>query len=69
MTDRTLSRIKIDQTISDLWEQRDKTLNNDPDAPRLPPEMWENAIVGKYQPRKRTVKPSDAPDHKPPANP
>jgi len=47
-------RLKIDQTIRDLWEQRDKSLDNDPDAPQLPPEMWDNAIIGKYYNPKKT---------------
>jgi uncharacterized protein (DUF4415 family) len=28
--------------------------NADPDAPVLPPEMWENAIIGKYYRPKKT---------------
>jgi uncharacterized protein (DUF4415 family) len=47
-------RIKISQETRDLWEQRDKSLDNDPDAPQLPPEMWDNAIIGKYYRPKKT---------------
>jgi uncharacterized protein (DUF4415 family) len=38
----------MSQKTRQLYEQRDKGLDEDPDAPTLPPEMWENAIVGKY---------------------
>ena len=34
--------------------QRDWSLNNDPDAPTLPPDMWDNAIIGKYYRPKKT---------------
>jgi uncharacterized protein (DUF4415 family) len=48
MKDSTVKRIEIDQTIRDLWEQRDRGLDDDPDAPQLPPEMWEGATVGSF---------------------
>jgi len=54
MNDGTVRRLKIGQTTRDLWEQRDKSLDNDPDAPQLPPEMWDNAIIGKYYRPKKT---------------
>ncbi len=41
-------RVKITQKTRGLYEQRDQSLDDDPDAPTLPPEMWEHAIVGKY---------------------
>lgn len=46
-TPRT-SRIKITPEIRQAYEQRDKRLDNDPDAPTLPPEYWAKATVGKY---------------------
>ena len=42
------SRIKITDEIRKAYDERDRSLDNDPDAPVLPPEMWENAIIGKY---------------------
>lgn len=52
-----LKRIKISAQTRELYEKRDKSLDNaDPDAPVLPPEMWENAVVAKYyRPRKTAV--------------
>lgn len=41
-------RLKISSRARELYDQRDKSLDNDPDAPVLPPEMWDNALVGKY---------------------
>ncbi len=26
----------------------DRALDNDPDAPQLPPDYWANAVIGKY---------------------
>ena len=49
-------RLKITDQIRKAYEQRDKSLDNDPDAPALPPEMWENAVIGKfYRPIKTQV--------------
>ena len=53
---RRTSRIKITDEIRKAYAERDRSLDNDPDAPVLPPEMWENAVVGKYyRPRKTAV--------------
>jgi uncharacterized protein (DUF4415 family) len=46
--DNSVRRIKIDQTVREACEKRDRSLDNDPDAPVLAPEMWDNAIIGKY---------------------
>lgn len=49
-------RLKISQRTRELYKQRDRSLDNDPDCPTLPPEMWENAIIGKYyRPRKTQI--------------
>ena len=40
-------RVKISDRTRALYEQRDKRLDYS-DAPTLPPEMWEHAVVGKY---------------------
>ena len=36
--------IKITDEIRELYEQRNKELDNDPDCRPLPPEMWANAM-------------------------
>jgi uncharacterized protein (DUF4415 family) len=46
-TPRT-SKIEITDDIRKAYEKRDRRLDNDPDAPTMPPEFWANATVGKY---------------------
>ncbi len=41
------SKIKITKELRDLYEQRDKSLD-DSEAPVMPPEFWQNATIGKY---------------------
>ncbi len=42
-------RLKVSKATADAYARRDKTQDSaDPDAPVLPPEMWENAMIGKY---------------------
>ncbi|MBV9084161.1 MAG: BrnA antitoxin family protein [Acidobacteriaceae bacterium] len=36
--------IKISQRTWELYEQRDKRLDNDPDARPLPPDVWAHAM-------------------------
>jgi uncharacterized protein (DUF4415 family) len=50
-------RLKITDEIREAYAKRDKSLDNaDPDAPVLSPEMWENAVIGKfYRPLKTAV--------------
>lgn len=36
--------IEIDQNIRDLYEQRDRSLEDDPDSAPLPPDKWANAM-------------------------
>jgi uncharacterized protein (DUF4415 family) len=36
--------VKISAETRALYEQRDRSLDNDPDAPTLPPERWANAM-------------------------
>jgi uncharacterized protein (DUF4415 family) len=50
-------RLKITKEIREAYEKRDKSLDNiDPDAPVLPPEKWEGAVIGKfYRPIKTPV--------------
>ncbi len=42
------SKIKITDEIRKAYEERDRSLDNDPDCPTMPPEFWENAEIGKY---------------------
>jgi uncharacterized protein (DUF4415 family) len=42
------STIKITDEIRKAYEERDKSLDNDPDAPTLPPERWASGTIGKY---------------------
>lgn len=50
-------KIRISPETRTLYQKRDKNLDNaDSDAPVLPPEFWDNALVGKfYRPRKTPV--------------
>ena len=42
-------RVAISEKTRALYERRDKSLDKaDPDAPVLPPEMWDGALIGKY---------------------
>ena len=42
------SRLKISDETRALYKKRARSLDNDSDAPVLPPEMWQNATIGKY---------------------
>ena len=57
--DSSVKRIRIDRTIQDAFDKRNKALDNaDPDIPVLPPGMWDNAIIGKYyRPKKTPISP------------
>ena len=54
---QSLRNLKITPEIREAYDKRDKTLDNaDPDAPVLPPEMWEGAVIGKfYRPLKTAI--------------
>ena len=41
-------RVKISDQTRGLYQKRDRTLDNDPDAPTLPLEAWDNASIAKY---------------------
>jgi uncharacterized protein (DUF4415 family) len=56
MKNSSARRIEIDDKIRAMYAERDPSLDKDPDAPMLPPEMWNNATIGKYyRPRKTPV--------------
>ena len=40
--------VEISAPTRALYEQRDRALDNNPDSPTLPLEMWERGVVGKY---------------------
>ena len=42
------SKIKITDEIRKAYEERDRSLDNDPDCPTMPPGFWANAEIGKY---------------------
>lgn len=44
----SVKRVKIGTKTRAAWENRDRTLDRDPDAPQLPPEYWSKAVIGKY---------------------
>jgi uncharacterized protein (DUF4415 family) len=39
--------IKISDRTRQLWEQRDKSLDN-AEVPQVPPEVWAKGVIGKY---------------------
>jgi uncharacterized protein (DUF4415 family) len=47
-TDSADRRLKIGDETQALYTKRARSLDNDSDAPVLPPEMWQNATIGKY---------------------
>jgi uncharacterized protein (DUF4415 family) len=44
----SVRRLKIGEETRKAYAKRDRRLDNDPDAPQLPPEYWGNAAIGKY---------------------
>jgi uncharacterized protein (DUF4415 family) len=55
MKTNSVKRLKISQETRDVYARRNKALDNaDPDIPVLPPDMWDNAIIGKYYRPKKT---------------
>ncbi|HYL76262.1 MAG TPA: BrnA antitoxin family protein [Bryobacteraceae bacterium] len=41
-------RLKISEKTREAYRKRDRALDNDTDAPQLPPDYWGNAAIGKY---------------------
>jgi uncharacterized protein (DUF4415 family) len=41
-------RVEISDQTRRLYQKRDRAPDNDPDAPTLPVEAWDNASIGKY---------------------
>lgn len=44
----SVKRIRISDETKRAYEKRDRSLDNDPDAPPMPPEYWNGAVIGKY---------------------
>ncbi len=54
-TPRT-SKIRITEETRKLYEERDRRLDHDADAPTLPPDAWQIAQIGRfYRPIKTPV--------------
>ena len=47
-TTSSAKRLKVSATTKAAYAKRDRALDNDPDAPQLPPDYWNNAVIGKY---------------------
>ena len=47
-TTNSAKRLKISGKTREAYRKRDRRLDNDPDAPQLPPKYWGNAVIGKY---------------------
>ena len=41
-------RLKVSGKTREVYGKRDRGLDSDPDSPQLPPEYWNNAVIGKY---------------------
>jgi len=47
-------RLKISEATRQAYRKRNRKLDSDTDSPQLPPEYWNNGVIGKYfRPLKR----------------
>jgi uncharacterized protein (DUF4415 family) len=44
----SVKRLKISEETRLAYGKRDRRLDDDPDAPQLPPDYWGKAVIGKY---------------------
>jgi uncharacterized protein (DUF4415 family) len=44
----SVKRLKISEKSRLAYQNRDRRLDGDPDAPQLPPDYWNKAVIGKY---------------------
>ena len=44
----SVKRLKISEETRLAYGKRDRRLDGDPDAPQLPPDYWNKAVIGKY---------------------
>ena len=47
-TTNSVKRLQIGGKTKEAYEQRDRGLDHDPEAPQMPPDYWNNAVIGKY---------------------
>src|SRR5260370_41591151 len=47
-TTNAAKRLKISEKTRKAHAKRDRTLDNDSDAPQLSPDYWNNTVIGKY---------------------
>ena len=48
MKTSSVKRFKISKETKEAYGKRDRRLDSGSDAPQLPPEYWDNAVIGKY---------------------
>src|SRR5260370_13634504 len=44
----SVRRLKISEETKLAYGKRDRRLDRDADAPQLPPDYWDKAVIGKY---------------------
>jgi uncharacterized protein (DUF4415 family) len=44
----SVKRLNISEKTKLAYGKRDRQLDSDPDAPQLPPDYWDKAVIGKY---------------------
>ncbi len=44
----SVKRLKISEKSRLAYQNRERRLDDDPDAPQLPPDYWNKAVIGKY---------------------
>ena len=44
----SVKRLNISEKTKLAYGKRDRRLDSDPDAPQLPPDYWDKALIGKY---------------------
>jgi hypothetical protein len=44
----SVRRLRISEETRKAYGKRDRRLDSDPDTPKLRPEYWGNAAIGKY---------------------
>jgi len=47
-TTSSARRLNVSAKTKAAYRKRDRALDRDPDAPQLPPDYWNNAVIGKY---------------------
>jgi uncharacterized protein (DUF4415 family) len=48
MKTNSVKKLTISAKTKRAYAERDRRLDHDRDAPQLPPEYWEKAVIGKY---------------------